>query len=220
MSSELVEYFPDLLRQPDLAHGFVLRQGGVELSRDREATLGRLQPGFEAGIEEVGLSPARLATAEQVHGGDIAVVADAGFRLGVDGLITNAPGLALGIVVADCCAVYLVDSARRAIGLVHSGKRGTELEITAAAIRQMGEAFGTRPEDLHVRLSPCIRPPAYEVDIAAAIRNQVTGLGVPAGAVSDDGICTASHLDRYYSYRAERGATGRMLAVLGLLGRV
>lgn len=217
MGNERVEYFPDLLRQPDLAHGFILRQKGVELSLDREATLGRLQPGFVAGIDEIGLSPARLATAEQVHGGDIDLVTEAGYRLGVDGLITSTPGLALGIVVADCCAVYLVDPLRRAIGLVHSGKRGTELRITAEAIQRMGEAFGTRPEDLQVRLSPCIRPPAYEVDIAAAIRQQAADLGVPAESVHDDGICTASNLHRYYSYRAESGATGRMLAVLGLL---
>ena len=217
MSADLVEYFPDLQQLPGIAHGFVLRQAGVAVSLDRQATLERLRAGFEAGVATLGLSPRRLATAEQVHGGEVAQVAEAEHCPGVDGLITDAPGLALGIVVADCCAVYLVDPVRRAIGLVHSGKKGTELGITALAIRQMGEAFGTRAADLRIRLSPCSRPPAYEVDIASAIREQATAVGVPATSVSDDGVCTASDLDRYYSYRAERGATGRMLAVLGLV---
>ena len=81
----------------------------------------------------------------------------------------------------------------------------------------MGEAFGSQPAEMLVRLSPCIRPPAYEVDIAAMIRSQAIAAGVPESSVFDDGICTTSAPDRYYSYRAEKGATGRMFAVLGWL---
>ena len=215
MSQVSLETFPELGAIDGLAHGFVGRQTGVEVSLDREATLERLRYGFEAGISEVGLDPGRIATAEQVHGGEISQVGDAGLRAGVDGLITATPGLGLGIVVADCCAVYLVDPVRRAIGLVHSGKKGTDAEIALVAIREMGEAFGSDPKDLLVRLSPCIRPPAYEVDIAAAICAQAEAAGVPQTSIRDDGICTTSDLGRYYSYRAEKGATGRMLAVLG-----
>ena len=140
----------------------------------------------------------------------------AGMNAGVDGLITNVPGLALEIVVADCCAVYLIDPVNRALGLVHSGKKGTEAEIAVTAIKRMGEAYGSKPGEMMVRLSPCIRPPAYEVDIAAQIRAQVVGAGVATDSVRDDGACTGSDLDRYYSYRVEKGATGRMLAVLGI----
>jgi copper oxidase (laccase) domain-containing protein len=213
----LVETYPELLELDGVAHGFVARQPGVEVSLDRESTLARLQPGFSLGIGELGLDSGRVAMAEQVHGGDVAVVVGSGMSPGVDGLITDVPGLALGIVVADCCAIYLVDPQRKAIGLVHSGKKGTEAQIAAVAIRAMAEEFGTDPRDLVVRLSPCIRPPAYEVDIAAEIRQQVVAAGVPAGSVFDDGVCTTSDQEKYYSYRAEKGATGRMLAVLGLV---
>jgi copper oxidase (laccase) domain-containing protein len=65
-----------------------------------------------------------------------------------------------------------------------------------------------------VQLSPCIRPPHYEVDFAAEIIRQCRVLGVRN--VRDCGTCTACDLRRYYSYRAEKGKTGRMLAVLGL----
>lgn len=133
---------------------------------------------------------------------------------GCDGIITNQRSVALGIYVADCCAVYIVDSKTRAIGLVHSGRKGTELGVVTNAIRQMIDRFGSDAANMIVQLSPCIRPPHYEVDFAAEIIRQCRALG--AQQIYDSGICTACDLDRYYSYRAEKGKTGRMLAVLGL----
>ena len=187
------------------------------MSLDREETLARLREGFESTIEQLGLRPDQVASAQQVHGGEVAKALGPGDLPGVDGLVTDVPGLALRIVVADCCAVYLVDPVRRAIGLVHSGKKGAEAEISAVAIRAMQDHYGSRPADLVVRLSPCIRPPAYEVDIAAAIRSQVAAAGVPVDSIHDDRVCTSSDLGKYYSYRVEKGATGRMFAVLALM---
>jgi copper oxidase (laccase) domain-containing protein len=157
-------------------------------------------------------------TAQQVHGNRIAVVdgaitGDKCFA-SCDGVITNRPGVCVGIYVADCCAVYLVDPVRGAIGLVHSGKKGTELGVVPNAIKAMAGHFGSRASDLVVQLSPCIRPPHYEIDFAAEIVRQCHALGV--NTVRDSGICTACDLDRYYSYRAEKGRTGRMLAFLAL----
>jgi YfiH family protein len=131
-----------------------------------------------------------------------------------DGLITNQPEVCLGIYVADCCAVYIVDPVRHAIGLVHSGRKGTELGIATRAISLMRERFGTEPQDLVVQLSPCIRPPHYEVDFAANIAADCRAAGVRH--IADSGICTACDLQRYYSYRAEKGKTGRMLAMLAM----
>nr|MBA2241521.1 laccase domain-containing protein [Chthoniobacterales bacterium] len=68
------------------------------------------------------------------------------------------------------------------------------------------------PEDLIVQLSPCIRPPHYEIDFAAQIIAQCRERGVEN--VHDCAVCTACDLERYYSYRAEKGRTGRMLALL------
>jgi copper oxidase (laccase) domain-containing protein len=65
-----------------------------------------------------------------------------------------------------------------------------------------------------VQLSPCIRPPHYEVDFAAEIVRECRALGVQH--IHDSSTCTACDLGRYYTYRAEKGKTGRMLAVLGL----
>ena len=78
----------------------------------------------------------------------------------------------------------------------------------------MREHFRSNPVDLVVHLSPCIRPPHYEIDFAAEIVRQCRDAGIEE--IHDNGICTACDLDRYYSYRAEKGRTGRMLALLSL----
>ena len=78
----------------------------------------------------------------------------------------------------------------------------------------MIERFGSDPANMIVQLSPCIRPPCYEVDFVAEIIRQCRMLGVRH--IHDSGTCTACDLGRYYSYRAEKGKTGRMLAVIGL----
>ena len=122
--------------------------------------------------------------------------------------------MALGVYAADCCAVYIVDPKTPAIGLVHSGRKGTELGVVTNAIKQMIDRFGSDPANMIVQLSPCIRPPHYEIDFAAEIVRQCHALGVKE--IHDSGGCTACDLDRYYSYRAEKGKTGRMLALLAL----
>ena len=137
---------------------------------------------------------------------------------GCDGLITNQPGLALGIHVADCCAVYLVDPVTPAVGLVHSGKKGTELDIIGTALDQMAARFGSETSDMIVQLSACIRPPHYEIDFAALIIEQSRDRGVRQ--IHDGGLCTGCDLEAFYSYRMEKGRTGRMLALLGLKERI
>ncbi|MBA2432263.1 MAG: laccase domain-containing protein, partial [Chthoniobacterales bacterium] len=77
------------------------------------------------------------------------------------------------------------------------------------------EQFGSEPKDLIVQLSPCIRPPHYEIDFAAEIIRQSRDQGVTQ--VHDSGVCTACEISSYYSYRLEKGRTGRMLALLALV---
>ena len=216
MSQPLFETFSALEAVGFCRHAFIDRIPGIDVKADRAVVLGRLEAAHSAIREGLGL-PAPV-TAEQVHGNAVALVDErtTGPVPGVDGLVTNRPDVCLGIHVADCCAVYLVDLRKRCIGLVHSGKKGTELGIVPAAVGAMGRHFGSEPGDLLVQISPCIRPPFYEVDIAAAIKEQCAGIGV--GAVHDCDTCTAADLGRYYSYRAELGKTGRMLALLGLHG--
>jgi copper oxidase (laccase) domain-containing protein len=217
MHQPLVEHFPALDALEDVLHGFVLRVPGLDVRADREVALRRLEALHEIARRSFGTRQFRLA--EQVHGGSVAVVTvgSATKSSGVDALLTSDRDILLGIHVADCCAVFLVDPRQSAIGLIHSGKKGTELNIVAAAVQKMTTAFGTDPADLVAQLSPCIRPPHYEVDFAAEIVLSLKRFGV--NFVFDSGKNTAADLERYYSYRMEKGRTGRMLALLALKRR-
>ena len=199
-----------------IRHAFVERVAGVDVVTDRDEAICRLQPTHQSVAHRLGFRAVRHA--EQVHGSEVAAVTGSSSELtiGADGLITNVPGLALGIYVADCAAVYLVDQRARCIGLVHSGRRGSELGISGVALGRMQEEFGVEPEDDIVQVSPCIRPPLYEVDFSALIKNDCLAQGVRPENYHDCGLCTGSDLATYYSYRMEKGFTGRMVAYLGL----
>lgn len=214
-----VEYFPALQAIKFCRHAFIERIPGIDVSHDKAEALKRLDAVHREMRREIGMGDWPLLTAQQIHGDNIAIVdqpvaSDKEFA-GCDGIITSQKKIALGIHVADCCAVYIVDPKTPAIGLIHSGKKGTERAIISNAIQQMRKHFGSDPAELIVQLSPCIRPPHYEIDFAAQIVEQCRAAGV--NAIHDPGVCTACDVDRYYSYRAEKGKTGRMLALLGLI---
>ena len=213
-----VEFFPALSAIEICRHGFIQRISGIDVSHDKSEILKRLDAVHREARHEIGMPDWPLLTAQQIHGDQIAVVdqpiANDKQFAGCDGIITNQKKIALGIHVADCCAIYIVDPKTPAIGLVHSGKKGTEQGIAANAIGQLREHFGSDPADLIVQLSPCIRPPHYEIDFAANIIGQCRAAGVEKIYASSE--CTACDITRYYSYRAEKGKTGRMLALLAL----
>jgi hypothetical protein len=209
------EQFP-ALRIAEVAHAFTLRVPGLDVRLEREAALQALEQTHLSVRKDLGLGGRVFATATQVHGNQVArVTAGSAFPVPeTDALITDDPGVCLGIYVADCGPIYLVDPERRAIGLAHSGRKGTELEIARVAVERMMAEFGCVPARMIAQLGPCIRPPRYEIDFASAILAQCRAAGV--GQVHDCGTCTGTHLERYYSYRMELGRTGRMLALLAL----
>jgi polyphenol oxidase len=210
------ECFAELSAFPQFPHRFILREPGLAMDCDRYEALERLQQPHEAEIADMGFTADQFWTAEQVHGAEVAVVGGrpASCVAGADGLITNLPGILLGIYVADCCPVFLIDPVQQAIGLLHSGKKGTEGNITGNALSLLAATYGSRPEDVRVHLGPCIRPPRYEVDIPALIRHSALAAGVLPAHFTDSQTCTGSNLDKYYSYRMEKGRTGRLLALL------
>ena len=81
-----------------------------------------------------------------------------------DALITNEPGLALAILHADCGAVALYDSGKNAIGMIHSGRKGSQLDIVRNTIELMRDTYGSNPKDISAYLAPCICGGCYEVD--------------------------------------------------------
>ena len=214
------EQFPALSAIGICRHVFTHRIPDIDVSHAKAEVLKRLDAAHHEIRNALDVGDWPLFTAEQIHGNEIGVVKSCsrgpvGREFpGCDGIITNQRGIALGVYVADCCAVYIVDPKTPAIGLVHSGRKGTELGVVTNAIREMIDRFGSDPANMIVQLSPCIRPPHYEVGFAVEIVRQCRALGVKE--IDESGLCTACDLDRYYSYRAEKGKTGRMLALLGL----
>jgi copper oxidase (laccase) domain-containing protein len=206
------ETFPALDPLP-VRHAFLHRIPGLDVNAERAAAMERLARVHSEARAALGF-PEAFASAEQVHGNGVALVSGPGCAPGADALVTDRLDLCLGIYVADCAPVFIVDPVRRAIGLVHSGKKGTELAIARETIVAMQRFFGSTPGDLVVQIGPCIRPPHYEVDFASEIARQCQQSGVVA--VHDCRANTAAHPLRYYSYRIERGRTGRLLALLAL----
>jgi copper oxidase (laccase) domain-containing protein len=207
---------------PGIRAAWIPRLADVPVAdADRDEAMRRLRPYHEKAVLEFGGTLATWWRAEQIHGTEVAAVPDAPTLLasdglpvvpGVDGLITCTPGIVLSIYVADCGAIWLADKKTGAIGLLHSGKKGSEGNIFQGAIEKMKALYGTNPSDVVAVLGPCIRPPHYEVNFAAEIGLQAASIGI--ASFTDCGENTASDLDLHYSYRMEMGKTGRMMALL------
>lgn len=198
---------------------FITRVPGVSVSTDREAVISALTPEHESVMRSHGIDPRFLRRAQQVHGNSVAIVGDIGCSYpveGVDALFCGGVAdCCLGIYVADCAAVWIYDTASGARGLAHSGKQGTALNIVGELLERMRKTLGVKAEDCIAVISPCIRKPDYEVDIAADIKQQLAAAGVLPENIVDSGLNTAADLTTFYSYRVEKGNTGRMLALFG-----
>ncbi len=185
----------------------------------------------------IGLQPEESVTAWLIHGNQVARVdARYGGRIleGVDGLITAERGLALFMRFADCIPVLLANPALPAVGIVHVGWRGLAAGILEAALEAFERDLGSPPSALHAALGPGIGGCCYAVgaeviealasrigsalplrqvngawhlDLPEAVRRHLRHLGVPS--VVTAGVCTACHLEDWYSHRAEHGRTGR-----------
>ena len=192
-------------------------------------------------VRDCGGDAAALVAPAQVHGARVLPVSGAHRGRGAetrdgapeaDALISNTPGLPLGISVADCVPVFLFDPVKRAGGVIHAGRAGTQAGITAKALRLLGETYGVQPQDVHALIGPSAGLCCYEVseelagafraagyptrgrnlDLWAGNRLQLEAAGVPAERIEITGYCTICG-DRFFSYR--RGdKTARNLALL------
>ena len=219
--TEAFPFLEPLNSIPGILAAWIERVPNLPITGDRDGAMSQLRDHHQLAVSHFAGPSASWWRAEQIHGTAVAVVptdnqilAPDGLPVvpGVDGLVTCQAGMVLTIYTADCGAIWLADRKTGAIGLLHSGKKGTEGNILANAIATMSETFGTKPADVTAVLSPCIRPPDYEIDFAATISTQAEQAGL--GNFIDCGLNTASDLKRFYSYRRELGKTGRMMAMI------
>lgn len=189
---------PDPLRSSALpvAHGFFTRQGGVSTGPfaslncslwSRDSADAVLQNRARA-AQALGAHPAALVGLTQVHGA-VAVrvtapwVPGAGAR--ADAMVTDRPGVALGVITADCAPILLVDAAAGVVGAAHAGWRGAVGGIIEATVAAMS-AIGAEPRRIAVAIGPCIAQASYEVgpDLYAAVLRASPGAGryfIPGG---------------------------------------
>ena len=166
----------------------------------------------------------------------------------IDGLITDEPGVVLACFYADCVPLYFVDPIKHAIGLAHSGWRGTVNRMGAHMVEQMRLAFGSNPKDLIAAVGPSICRDCYEVseDVAqefmAAFKDaqvvtpgKVPGkyqldlwranqlvlqeAGILAENISVTDICTCHNPQYLFSHRASNGKRGNLAAFLYILNK-
>jgi YfiH family protein len=164
-----------------LRHGFSTRAGGVSeiyggaalnLGWTREDDAARVAENRRRFLTEIAGGPARLVTLRQVHSEMIRVVeagdsgletADGRAVLEGDGMLTDVPGVMLGIQVADCVPVLVADVRRKAVGAFHAGWRGTLKRIVEHGIGTMRSRYGSQPEDLVAAIGPSIGACCYSV---------------------------------------------------------
>jgi len=194
--------------------------------------------------EALGTSPGRTVWMRQVHGADIAVATGPvlagpgqGEAPGVDGVLTTEPGLALGVLVADCAPVLLADPVARVVGAAHAGRPGTAAGVVPALLSAMRE-HGAEPGRVRAAIGPAVCGACYEVpaglrgEVAAIVpeayattRDGTPGLDIRAGVtaqlraagvaeISRDRRCTMESPE-LYSYRRD-GRTGRFAGFIWL----
>ena len=213
---------------PWLAHGFSTRVTGDFLDWPADGDI----------AARFGEGPCGTAMLRQVHSRDY-VRADRPWgpdRPAADAVLTDRPGVLVGVRTADCLPVLLADPRTRSVAAVHAGWRGAAAGVLPTAVNALAVEYGARPAEIEAAIGPGIGVCCFEVgeevagrfserfvdrqrvrphvDLASALEAQLARCGVARCETIRE--CTSCRLDRYFSHRAERGRTGRMLAVIGV----
>lgn len=175
--------FPVLSKLSFVCHGFSTRLGGVSEGIFSTMNFGvdtspyqdepnNIKENYIRIAKSMGVDPHSFVISRQVHKTNIRMVDENDRGKGlytptdyseIDGLITNKPGITLVTKYADCVPLYFVDPKNRAIGLTHSGWRGTVKKIGKITVEEMRKAFGSNPEDIIAVVGPSIGPECYEI---------------------------------------------------------
>lgn len=256
---------PALSEFPELVHGFTTRFGGVStgdfaslnLNFNRPDPVENVMKNYRILGEELGVSLQDMVLSHQVHDRNVLSVdrRHAGMGLtrersyhNIDGLATGETGLMLVTVYADCVPIYFYDPVKKVIALIHSGWRGTLLNIAAEAIKTLKEIYGCKPENIHAAFGPHIGACCFEVDKNVAdsfseafgwakdfiiqrpdrkwiidldgiITGSLLNSGLREEKISGCSICTKCHSDIFFSHRGSNGKSGTGAAFLMIRGK-
>ena len=248
---------------PYIRHMFTTREGGVSKDIYESLNLSFTRGDDETAVLEnyrrvaqaLGTSIDHIVTSDQTHTTNVRPVGKEDLGKGitrprdykdVDGMITDQPGVLLATFYADCVPLYFVDPVHKAIGLSHSGGRGTVGRMGQATVEAMERSFGSQPKDLLCAIGPSICQDCYEVsrDVAEAFifafpthekeilqagalgkyqldlwkANEIvlTEAGVLKEHIDLAGLCTCCNSSILFSHRASKGKRGNLGAFLML----
>ena len=249
-----VQYIDPGFDDKSIVQGFTTRHEGISRPPYNSLNLGMNTDDSPHNVEgnrsilarAFGIPHERLVTVRQTHSCDILAIDEANedyshfLEIEADAIITNQPGVMIGVTTADCVPLLLLDPVNRVIAAVHAGWQGTASRITEAAVQAMQSIFKSRPRDIRASIGPCISPCCYEVDItvkegfdnhntpwepvaeasgqgkwrldmALANRIQLEEAGVPCASIQTSGLCVCCHRELFFSYRRDAGDTGRQI---------
>ena len=242
--------FPHLSEYADIRHGIFTRLGGFSKGCYQGLNIGMgngdsldhvLQN--RAAISDC-MGHCELVFANQVHGTTIINISECNPGDSInsdkpksgDAMITNVPGKYLVIQTADCQAVLIYDPVRKAVANIHSGWRGSILNIIGLTIQTMIKEFDSDPKNLLTGIGPSLGPCCAEfinyrieipkafwsyknrkdcLDFWAISKDQLTEAGIPSNHIVSSNLCTKCRTDLFFSYRKER-LTGRFATVIGI----
>jgi YfiH family protein len=234
--------FEILTGEPGLIHGVFLRHGGVSKAPYASLSVDAVgdDPNNRAENRRRMLSALNIQNfiaVKQVHGNEVVLVEDEFQKVrDCDALITQKISLALMIKHSDCQVAIFYDPVRRALANVHSGWRGNVKNIYRATVQKMIQAFGSKPEDLLIGISPSLGPDHSEFknyrtelpeefwrfqvrpeyfDLWAIARHQLQECGILAHHIEIAGICTYANPQDCFSYRRDKITGGH--ATLAML---
>lgn len=245
-----------------VVNAFSTRQGGVSVGCLESMNLGFDRGDLDENVlknhkifaKAVGFPYENIVTTNQTHTTNVRVVTKEDCGKGitkdrdysdVDGLITNVPGIVLTTYYADCVPLYILDPVNKAIGLSHSGWKGTVNRIGENTLKLMNENYGTNPKDVICCIGPSICQDCYEIseDVANEFINEfgknnkilynkgngkyrlnlwesVKQVFLDAGVEYDNiyttDICTCCNKDELFSHRGHHGKRGNLAAFLML----
>lgn len=246
-----------------VSHAFTTREGGVSTGSFESLNLSFSRGDDPAAVTEnytrvadaLGCSISDIVCSDQTHTTNVMRVDRSFAGMGVtkektykdiDGLITNEPGLMLATFYADCVPLFFVDPVHHAIGLSHSGWRGTVERMGMITLLAMNLEFGTMPEDVYAAVGPSICQDCYEVseDVKEAFSREFPGhedeiltdkgngkyqldlwksneivlreAGIKMEHMAVTNICTCCNHELLFSHRASHGKRGNLGAFLML----
>ena len=227
--------------------GCTLRAGGVSAPPFDSLNMGagtgdapeRVEANRRRVAEALGFDPAWMVTPRQVHGAEVRTVTGPGDPGACDGLVTDLAGVLLGVVVADCAPVVLVDANAGVVAVCHAGWRGLVAGVVEATLSR-AVALGTDPARAWAWVGPCIGPDAFEIgeevaarldprslrrvpgrprplfDVPGAVAARLRAAGIGGSRIERSGVGTTAD-PRAFSHRRDGSRTGRMLGFVGKL---